>query len=49
MVSDKDSVHNTAFSDGWKNGKIRDNKGVFAAVFNKFSKTFDCIPRFWVR
>ena len=44
-VADKDSVHNTAFwwwSKNW--GKIRDNKGGFAAVLTDLSKAFDYIP-----
>ena len=32
------------FSDGRKNEKIRDNKGVFTAVLTDFFKAFDCIP-----
>ena len=32
------------FRDGRKNEKIRDNKGVFAAVLTNLPKGFDCIP-----
>ena len=32
-----------SFSDGRKNEKNRDNKGVFAAVLTDLSKAFDCI------
>ena len=33
------------FSDGQKNEKIRDNKGVFAAALTDLTKVFDCIPQ----
>ena len=32
------------FRDGQKNEKIRDYKGVFAAILTNLPKGFDCIP-----